>query len=1086
MKFIADFHIHSHYSIATSKDLRPESLDTWARIKGIKVVGTGDFTHPGWLAELEEKLEPAESGLFRLKDVCRQKSRWELPDSADDEARFILTSEISTIYKKKDRVRKVHHVLFAPDFAVVKKIQQTLSRIGNITSDGRPILGLDSRDLLEIALNVSDRIFFVPAHIWTPWFSALGAKAGFDTIAECYGDLSDHIHAVETGLSSDPSMNWMCSFLDRYTLISNSDAHSPEKLGREANLFDTEISYDAMLQALRSGDPTHFLGTLEFFPQEGKYHYDGHRKCGICWNPVETMKHKGVCPVCGRRVTVGVMNRVVQLADREDPSSKANQVPFYSIIPLKEILSEITGTGSNSQKVESVYRSLIRKMGSEYNVLLSLSIEEIQKEGNAILSEAIRRMRRGEVILREGYDGEYGQIKVFRDNERKDFITQDSLFDDLLQTKGASSQSKKTPEFDLKEYRRLKKAQVLYPPIQEESEGQKIVPQTADPFDSLNPEQRKAVEHFTGPVLIIAGPGTGKTHVLACRIVHLIEKRSIAPENILAVTFTNKAAKEMKERILRMLKDEKSASKLCVSTFHAFGFSILKDVSPKVGRTDSFTVIDEEDKAHILGKQLGCEKKQVKKVSQGITEAKQQLKSLDEIEDHELAEIFGQYEIFLREQNLFDLDDLIYHPVHLFRNDPEVLSQYRENFLWILVDEYQDSNFAQYQMIRSLMPTSDSNLCVIGDPNQAIYGFRGANVRFIRKFKEDYPGAATYVLKKSYRCSDSILMASSNIVQKDPSEKPFALEGLRKGVKIKIIQHSSDKSEAEFVARTIESMMGGLRFFSMDSDITEGEESTETGSLSDFAVLCRITREMQVLEKAFHDHSIPYQTVGDIPFFKREPVRSVLDVLRVLANPKNDYLKKELLEKKKFALSQWDDWFSHAVKQGPVQESIHHIVNQLFRSLKSEDEDILKRLIHVSEDFGNDLETFLRFTVLGTEADTYQSNLEGVTLMTLHAAKGLEFECVFIVGCEKGLIPYALFEDRPSDTDEERRLLYVGMTRARKHLFLSHAERRFLHGREYRLERSPFLDSIEKELVESERQEYQKKAGKAERQMNLF
>jgi len=280
--------------------------------------------------------------------------------------------------------------------------------------------------------------------------------------------------------------------------------------------------------------------------------------------------------------------------------------------------------------------------------------------------------------------------------------------------------------------------------------------------------------------------------------------------------------------------------------------------------------------------------------------------------------------------------------------------------------------------------------------------------------------------------------------------------------------------------------MGGLRFFSMDSDITEGEESTETGSLSDFAVLCRITREMQVLEKAFHDHSIPYQTVGDIPFFKREPVRSVLDVLRVLANPKNDYLKKELLEKKKFALSQWDDWFSHAVKQGPVQESIHHIVNQLFRSLKSEDEDILKRLIHVSEDFGNDLETFLRFTVLGTEADTYQSNLEGVTLMTLHAAKGLEFECVFIVGCEKGLIPYALFEDRPSDTDEERRLLYVGMTRARKHLFLSHAERRFLHGREYRLERSPFLDSIEKELVESERQEYQKKAGKAERQMNLF
>ncbi len=342
MRFIADLHIHSHFSRATSKKLSPEFIHYWAGVKGISVVGTGDFTHPGWLKELKDKLVPSEEGLFKLKKEHQKELN--IPKAIDlcPEIRFILSAEISNIYKKNNKVRKVHNVVLAPDFATAEKIQESLLKIGgNITSDGRPILGLDSRDLLEMVLEASERTYFIPAHIWTPWFSVLGSKSGFDSIDECFEDLTPYISAVETGLSTDAPMHWMCSFLDKYTLVSNSDAHSPEKLGRNANILDTNLSYTDIIRAMKSGDPQKFLGTIDLFPQEGKYHYDGHRKCGIRWDPVQTLKNKGICPKCGKKVTVGVMNRVVELSDRKDLDERPNRLPFYSIIPLKEILSEI-------------------------------------------------------------------------------------------------------------------------------------------------------------------------------------------------------------------------------------------------------------------------------------------------------------------------------------------------------------------------------------------------------------------------------------------------------------------------------------------------------------------------------------------------------------------------------------------------------------------------------------------------------------------------------------------------------------------------------------------------------------------------
>ncbi|NLW31303.1 MAG: DNA helicase UvrD [Fibrobacter sp.] len=409
MRFIADFHIHSHYSIATSSQLVVPFLDLWGRKKGINVIGTGDAVHPGYFNELKENLVSSDNGLYKVK---KKRLLPEVTKFTSSEISFVLTTEISCIYKKNGKVRKVHNLILAPSFSSILELQKQLRKIGNIESDGRPILGLDSRDLLEIVLNAG--AFLIPAHIWTPWFSVLGSKSGFDSMEECYGDLTKQIFAVETGLSSDPPMNWRCSFLDRFFLVSNSDAHSPEKLGREANLFDTELSYSSIIDALK-GKNNGFLGTVEFFPQEGKYHLDGHQKCHTRWEPDQTRKHHGICPVCGKKVTVGVLNRVMELADSAPDRPFKNKRPFISLTPLKNILAEILGTGPQSKKVSVFYESLISKFGPEFTILMDIPVKDLCRE-NELLSEGIRRLRGGEVFLEGGYDGAFGSVKVLKTN----------------------------------------------------------------------------------------------------------------------------------------------------------------------------------------------------------------------------------------------------------------------------------------------------------------------------------------------------------------------------------------------------------------------------------------------------------------------------------------------------------------------------------------------------------------------------------------------------------------------------------------------------------------------------------------------
>lgn len=1086
MKFIADFHIHSHFSIATSKQCIPEYLDYWARVKGITVIGTGDFTHPGWIDELKEKLEPAEPGLFKLKNDFIFKQSLSSPHFHDKTVRFILTAEISSIYKKKDKVRKVHNVIFAPDFDTAEKIQHSLTSIGgNITSDGRPILGLDSRDLLEIALNASENIFFVPAHIWTPWFSVLGSKSGFDTVEECYDDLADYIYAVETGLSSDPPMNWLCSFLDKYTLISNSDAHSPEKLGREANIFDTELSYDAIRGTLKAGNPNSFLGTIEFFPQEGKYHYDGHRKCNTLWNPVETLRNNAICPVCNKKVTVGVMNRVIQLSDREDISVCDDRPSFYSVVPLKEILSEMTGVSPNAKKINTMYYDILAKAGSEFDVLLHLPFDTIKGAGGTLLAEAIQRMRNREVIIKEGFDGEFGQIRVFHEGEKKSFEHQESLFSDKHACSCQKFEQRKLINFDLSEYRRLEKEYSCQTsPVSNAAESLSPYNNT-DPLTGLNPEQRNAAEHSTGPALILAGPGTGKTRVLTCRIAELILHKDVKPESILAVTFTNKAANEMKERLQSLISDKSIIDKLHISTFHAFGYSMLKKHSDTIGRTENFTIIDEDERRRILLTKIKCEKNKVKQVSEAITESKQKLQSYADITDNSVKECFRLYEEILKEQNMFDLDDLISKPVDIFNDNKGISDYYSNRFQWILIDEYQDINYAQYHMIKKLCNDDNPNLFVIGDPNQAIYGFRGADVSFIKSFITDFPESLVYKLKKSYRCTDSILKASGQVIRKDGSEESI-LEGLVEGVKVTISPQNTDKSEAEFIARTIEEMIGGLRFFSIDSEVTGGERHAEISSLSDFAVLFRINRQKDAIEKAFNDHSIPFQTVEDIPLFKQEPIKSIINLLKLSVNKENSFLGDSLIDSISITHAKVKEIIHTIENEKSLQKKIKSIIDSYFSEQYPDKQPLFKKLLDISGHYKTRLEQFITFVDLGSSIDTYKPNTEAVSLMTLHSAKGLEFPCVFIAGCEDGLLPYSIIENLKSDYEEEKRLLYVGMTRAQKFLFITHAKKRFLFGREYSLPRSPFLDRIEKELVLLHKSEYKRKVKEKEVQLNLF
>ena len=411
MKMIADLHIHSRFSMATSKEGTPENLDFWARKKGISLIGTGDFTHPVWREELKERLVSEGNGLYRLRDAYVKEESWKFPGEG---TRFVVSGEISSIYKKNGKTRKVHNVILLPSLEAADAMAQRLEKIGNIHSDGRPILGLDSHDLLEMMLDVCPEGILIPAHIWTPHFSVLGAKSGFDSVEECFEELTPYVHALETGLSSDPAMNWRISKLDRYQLVSNSDAHSPSKLGREANLLDIDCSYEGLYRAIQTGEGLE--GTVEFFPEEGKYHFDGHRKCGVSLSPVEAERFGGICPVCGKKLTMGVDHRVEQLADRAEGFVKKDGKKYESLVPLPEVISACMGYSTASKKVQGCFEQMIQTLGTEFDILRNVPSEDIKSCAGERIAEGIENVRIGNVKRIPGYDGEYGKIELFDEN----------------------------------------------------------------------------------------------------------------------------------------------------------------------------------------------------------------------------------------------------------------------------------------------------------------------------------------------------------------------------------------------------------------------------------------------------------------------------------------------------------------------------------------------------------------------------------------------------------------------------------------------------------------------------------------------
>jgi len=411
MKMIADLHIHSRFSMATSKEGTPENLDFWARKKGISLIGTGDFTHPVWREELKERLVSEGNGLYRLRDAYVKEESRKFPGEG---TRFVVSGEISSIYKKNGKTRKVHNVILLPSLEAADAMAQRLEKIGNIHSDGRPILGLDSYDLLEMMLDVCPEGILIPAHIWTPHFSVLGAKSGFDSVEECFEELAPYIHALETGLSSDPAMNWRISKLDRYQLVSNSDAHSPSKLGREANLLDIDCSYEGLYRAIQTGEGLE--GTVEFFPEEGKYHFDGHRKCGVSLSPVEAERLGGICPVCGKKLTMGVDHRVEQLADRAEGFVKKDGKKYESLVPLPEVISACMGYSTASKKVQGCFEQMIQTLGTEFDILRNVPSEDIKSCAGERIAEGIENVRTGNVKRIPGYDGEYGKIELFDEN----------------------------------------------------------------------------------------------------------------------------------------------------------------------------------------------------------------------------------------------------------------------------------------------------------------------------------------------------------------------------------------------------------------------------------------------------------------------------------------------------------------------------------------------------------------------------------------------------------------------------------------------------------------------------------------------
>lgn len=994
-KFIADLHIHSPFSRATSKKLLPQNLAAWAEVKGLDIVATGDFTHPKWLEILEKELVEVEEGLFELRDKKGlEKEIPGLDKPLKGRVKFVLSAEISSIYKKKGKVRKIHNLVYVPSFRKAKELNFKLAQIGNLQSDGRPILGLDAKDLLAMVLELDDKAFLIPAHIWTPWFSLFGSKSGFDSIEECFEDLSQHIFALETGLSSDPEMNWLLSKLDRFLLVSNSDAHSGENLAREANIFQGEPSYSGIYYALRREGLSHkFLGTLEFYPEEGKYHLDGHRKCKLVLTPQETLNYKGICPVCGKKITVGVLHRVLSLADRKEPKKPKHHPDFISLIPLKEILSELLGVGPKSKKVHQTYLDLITSFGSELEILLNTPLENLRKKFS-LLGEAISRMRKREVLRQPGFDGEYGKISLFSLRERQEILKGKLLWpvDKIPEEKEVVSRS----------------------PLDILAENQHLT------FD-YNQAQKQAIEE-KGPLLVIAGPGTGKTQTLLGRVKKLLEE-GVPPRHILIITFTRKAALEIRERLLTFLDSPEALP--VADTLHALAYEYWQKVHKEK------PLILEEEEARKIFKEANphLNLKEVKTFWETFNLRRENRDGLSKEGEN--------YFNLKKDLNLVDYADLLEFWLHELE-----VGNFLRPYTHILVDEVQDLSPLQLDLIVKLASEKGEGFFAIGDPKQAIYGFRGAVAEVEAYLKNYWPNLKVLSLDLNYRSSQKILDVAKKVFN-HPLRAYRELEG-----EVVLLKSPSGNYEARWVAERVKELLGGTTH-------TELDNKESFLSPGDIGILVRFGALIEPFVQALKNKGIPVASPEKEAFFREPRVEFILKEVEKILGFQLD--KKSLLPES--TLTEGPKGIKNFFRDMPPFDPLFW-ESSYFKKLEA---------LYKQENGWLGLLNSIR---LESELDLVREKSQRVRVMTLHASKGLEFEAVFMPCLEDGLLPFlgidklfARERKQLVDEEEEKRLFYVGITRAKRFLFLSYAQNRKLYAKRLSLPPSRFLSLLDMNLI---------------------
>jgi uncharacterized protein (TIGR00375 family) len=1068
MEFIADLHIHSHYSRATSKECTPEKLDFWARQKGINLLGTGDFTHRAWRTELAQKLAPTGDGFYVLKNEFREAERFsEIP------VRFVVSGEISSIYKKNGRTRKVHNLIILPDLDAAERLSSQLESIGNLHSDGRPILGLDSKTLLEMTLTASPDALFIPAHIWTPHFSVLGANSGFDSIDECYEELTEHIYAVETGLSSDPPMNWRLSDLDRFALVSNSDAHSPSNLAREANIFDTACTYPSLYSALKNNDRSAFRGTIEFFPEEGKYHFDGHRACNIQWEPSATIAADGLCPVCNRKLTVGVLHRTEVLADRPEGFRPDTAREFISLSSLPNIIAASLGCGAAGNRVSACYENMLETLGPELSILRLISIDDIKTVAGSLVAEGVRRVREGQLRLSAGYDGEYGVIEIFSEDERREFSGQTSLFTDLFTTKPA------TREIHIYNKKREQKKTT--------GSAEPVSATTEDP----DPHQQNAVMSGSGTQMVIAGPGTGKTLTLVNRIGYLINGLGILPAEITAVTFTNKAAAEMKNRCSVFLSKRKLQS-LTIGTFHGICLQLLREHAPE----KQPVLIDEYASLAIM-RELIDEHQISRKPSELLrlfSDAKMRAVSIEHSLDEKIFRIYKLYQEKLASFDAVDFDDLLLKTLHLIKIH-SFHTALLKRFGYLLVDEFQDINEVQYELVKGWGEES-GNIFIIGDPHQAIYGFRGASPRFFRQFQLDFPETRRISLAINYRSPEAVVESAKSVIthSADAALLPADFSALRTDNRaIRLVTVRNEPAEARCIAETINRIVGGVDM--LDAHRYAGCDDWEESlyGFSDIAVLYRTHRQAEMIERSLVQEGIAYRIAGRDTSLYTSSVSTILSLCRFTLNPEDlfslmvilrhfnastdiaahyasgnrtvDRLCTILNNQLLFTISSVITLCQNRLDTSPPRE----LIELLSEPLGCEDDESINQIARIA-DLSTDVRSLVNTMTLGSDADIIRTGFgrpqgDAVLLTTLHAAKGLEFPVTFICGLNEGVLPLQDAQGEYADIDEERRLFYVGITRARERLICTSSLKRSWFGEIRTCKPSRFVNDLDSRYI---------------------